>query len=613
MLALGCLVLGERNRARLAVMAGAGILAWLPYLVFIPSRTGSGMPQSVLSVLDAGRMLDLLGRLFVNGTGMNIGPMQAARIIGVLGVSLGIVGAGLAVAQAGQRLPRWAMPSLLLMAFGLGGSWLVTMFRRGIAPWYLSMSSMFWIGLLGLVYALCVQSFLARAAGTPQRMVNTLALIWGGLVAVLLAGRYAVSNVRYEDKSFYLASRSPASAACLRHYRDGPTYCEQLVFQWGTGFPALLARLGEPLERNRLSVFAPRQRWTLQGDYVLPSVRTHEAPGAPDIYWTANPLDESLILRLGQMLRPVPEQPARLAWSHFKRLDLNLHPSNSVSWSMAIPAETQQAWLRSAVRVNSNSTAPAGGGLRFEVRLETAPNRFDDVYTQSVPAGERRWQTFSVDLSSYAGQTITLWLETRDEGAGPGYWGVFRHPYVDVALAANYPVSHAGEVRPANTDLSPYLPAITPDDAIFDTADPSLWQFSPGMRPSPQDGEAVWIIGDDPFMDYDGPVSNCLSEYTHLYLQVAVTADVARRTSTVLYKTSAEPDDWATLEIPLLAGGEMHTYAYDLKLLELDRGVRLTDIRLDPVAAGGGSGESEVRIADFRLVRAGPSGACDAS
>ena len=95
----------------------------------------------------------------------------------------------------------------------------------------------FWCGLLGL-------------AMKVSRSLGMLSVV----TTFLLALR---TQATWEDKSFYLPSRSPLSAACLREARKVPFVCEEAVFQWRPVGRGTVAILAQPLERLSLSVFGP--------------------------------------------------------------------------------------------------------------------------------------------------------------------------------------------------------------------------------------------------------------------------------------------------------------------------------------------------------------------
>jgi hypothetical protein len=424
----------------------------------------------------------------------------------------------------------------------------------------------------------------------------------------------------YEDKSFYLASRSPVSAACLRHYRVAPTYCEQYVFQWQPGrYPGSLATLARPLERNGLSVFAPRQQWTLQGEFVLPTVRVSQAANSPGTFWTPNPAGSSLIGRLAWARERLwawlsnggpPAAYRRLPWWHHKHLDLNMPAHASVAWTVHVPSQVALAEFRSAVAIRSISPdIPTTTGMGLEVSVQREGDAAAKVVaSEFVPAGSRQWTPVRILLTDYAGQTITLGLSALGEAAGAPEWGVFRYPTIYLTLPPGAPAVPEESVRPSNTDLAPYAPQPTEADFRFNLLETDMWMLS-GIAPAPG-VPGSWVVSEAPFLDYNGPLNACAADYSAIYFEVAVPPEILPRQALVYYRLNGDASSWNRLGVPLLADGDLHAYTYELKLLELNPRDRLTDIRLDPPGSVSQPAQSLVRMADFRLIRGDQLGAC---
>lgn len=395
-----------------------------------------------------------------------------------------------------------------------------------------------------------------------------------------------MANISYEDKVFHLFSRTPASAACLRNYRTAPTYCEGYVFQWGVGQPANLPTLARSLEPHHLSVFASHQRWTLQGDFALDTVRITETPGVPDIFWSAD----------------LTTSPVK--WSHYKHLNLFLHTPNSVEWTVSLPANIKSAGFHSAIAVSRS--APKGltpsDGIVFETSITSATESNEPVFSQHVTLNQRTWQPFHISLDRYAGTTITIEITSRS-GDTVGDWAMYRYPYIDLYLHPDSSAKNTA-IKPSNTDLGS-IPKLTSSDFSFDVAELGLWEVA-GMAPvlGEQSMHNMWVVDQNPTMRYALPLSICLSNYTHVYVQMAASPDIKPRALQIYYLLDGQSSfrEARSLTIPLLADGELHEYTYDLKLLELQKRIHLTGIRLDPVYGASSSGDNQVQIKDMRLI-----------
>ncbi len=316
-------------------------------------------------------VLDLLGRPFANGIAhADLNPWsQAAGAIGLL-----FLGAVLIAFRTGLR----ARPAPLLLA---GWTLLVAVqiatFRAVVASWYASPMALFWAALLMLL----------AAAPTPFRA-------GGILVIALLTLRVQLT---WEDKSFYLPSRAPVSASCLREWRTAPPECHARVFQWGEeGRGNELAVLGDTLERHRLSVFGPRRTYLLQGDVAVGRVTVDTPDHRP------------FFSRDGV----APADP-----NDFHRLDLVLAPGASMAWRVDLPPGTRHATFLTVARA-APGDPQLGRGARVSVTAEGSPPVLLDA--RAFLPRDTAWP-LSLDLSSLAGKSLTLHLagEETQSGATP--------------------------------------------------------------------------------------------------------------------------------------------------------------------------------------------------
>jgi hypothetical protein len=275
----------------------------------------------------------------------------------------------------------------VILAWSLLLACQISVLRPDIAAWYIVPMTVFWISLAALLAA---APRLLAAAG--------FATIAAGLL---------YSNRTWEDKSFYLPSRAPASAACLREWRTAPPLCHDLVFQWGKSYPGDFEILAGSLERAGLSVFGPRRTYLLQGDVavgrVVLEISNERTFFSRDDRTPADPND-------------------------FHRLDLVLAPGTTVSWRIDLPPGTRRATFSTVVRAAPGDTQ-LGRGARISVTAEGS----------SVVLEERAFlpretaRPLSVDLSSLAGKRVTLRLaaEETHEGATPL---VFEAPKIELRV-----------------------------------------------------------------------------------------------------------------------------------------------------------------------------------
>jgi hypothetical protein len=581
---LGLILLGFRKVGHYAFWLSAATLSVLPYVffLFLDPQQNTRQHSTLLSTFNYLFVIDTLGRPFVNGIGLNYSRMPISVWIGSLGIALFVVILILLILLDRERRTltlAQSAPALMLIAFSLLTIWQISLFRDQIAPWYTTLSIAFWIGLVGLTYVLWVNHAIRPAQGRQRHWATPLiARLLGAVVVGGLACLYVSSNFSYTDKTLLLRTRAPSSAACLRNYRTAPTYCEETLVIWQLGDPHYIERLAQPLERNHLSVFAPRQQWTLQGDFILDSVKIFETPGIADIRWSAD-------------LTATP-----VAWRDYRHLNLFLHTPNAISWTVSLPPNVEQADFHSAIAISQTAPFdPVADGVRFEVYLKREGGVEESIFSQYLAPEQRQWQPFTIPLSAYAGQMVTLRLTSSAGGNVIQDWAMYRYPYIDLLL------NPAKDVDTA-VSSKPFIPTLTDADARLDTTDSNLWQTS-NMQPTTTAGATdTWTIGQIPNMEYDRPLDLCLADYTHFYARLAAQGGfpIALKIS---YKLKDAPVFVQRVTIPLFSDGEMHEYTYDLKLLELNQQARLTGIRLSPFRPIAFTGESWVKISDFRLIR----------
>ncbi|MGA7992303.1 MAG: hypothetical protein WCC53_12770 [Thermoanaerobaculia bacterium] len=379
----------ERRVAAWAVLSGGAAAGLAQYAWLLP-REISGVATGRTSWVTKGRIfLDVLGRPFANGIA-HADPNAFSQAAG----AAGLVALAAVLFLLRTRLRTHSAP-LILVSWALFVAAQIAFVRAAVAPWYASPMAFFWAGLLMLL-----------AAAPP--LVRA-----GGILGVALL-TLAVEGT-WEDKSFYLPSRAPISASCLREWRTAPPECHARVFQWGEeGHSGELALLGEPLERRGLSVFGPRRTYLLQGDAPLGRVRI-EPGGAPPF------------LSADGRTRGDPND--------FRRLDLVLAPGAAAAWRIDLPPNQRSACFESCVRASTDDPMLARGA-RVAVMGDAGETRV------LVPAGGR--ELLSLDLRAYAGKTVTLRLTAEEvEGGAPL---VFEAPKIELRLAP--PSRDATQSRP---------------------------------------------------------------------------------------------------------------------------------------------------------------------
>jgi hypothetical protein len=360
-----------------------------------------------------GFVLQLLGRPFVDDTGTHFGALPYGGFIGIAGIALAAGGVA-SLATMGREGVRRAFPALMALGFSLAVVVEIAASRRQIAPWYVCMGSLFWAGLLGLWLVL---SQGIDGMAHPWSLAGFLLFVAGvGLLGLR-------ENRSWLDKNFYLPSRSPASAACLRAGSAAPPSCEGFVFQWGRGHPDLLPRMARPLRELRLSVFAPRQTWLLQGDQALGRV-VFETPPGGQVQW-------------------VTQEGAQADFTDPRRLNLRLPAGGRVLWTVPFPKGLRLARFRSEVSLLGAGDEHNAAEVEILDPREGARRIFYFVKS----ASSNGTTAIDASLEAETGRTVTISLraDVSLSSLGPGVVFVFAIPRIDIVIVDDAPAGAQGD------------------------------------------------------------------------------------------------------------------------------------------------------------------------
>ncbi len=608
-------LLGKRCRSRLPYLVWAtGLsLSLAPYFfgLILPKLLGGGAGRegtSVVSLFNWRFIVNTLGWPFANDIAWHAESLPSARAIGWTGLAGALVAGLFLLWRRKSGLPTPCLPAVLLVAHGILSIWQISVFRSLIAPWYTAVAMSFWAGLIGL--SLCLldlcrleKNTTVLASPPTDRATRLFAAFTISFILIV----YGMSNLTWEDKSDLLFSRSPASASALRNYRTAPTYGEQYLFQWGVGNPALLPILAGPLERHHLSVFALKQQWSLQGDFLLDTVSIESNRQGAGVLWTTD-----------------ADSAHRLPWSHYRHLNLFEPENTAVSWRVTIPEDVRSAALRTAVRPGTSE----GCGTETSTQSEAAIYLTQAGYSKQPVFGERlstndtAWRQVEIPLNSFKGKTVTITLSAAGGENLTGQAGsrdntaadrkpsnapvVFAYPVIDIVNQATDKSPSPIEIRPSNSDLSSCLPAATDSDYCFDTARDTDWIYRGVTRlPGNNASAASWILTGNavPTLMYKKDIDLDLTQYSYFLIRLSATPDISPRAVWV-HLTLLQSPKPLTFSIPLLSDGKPHSYSFALRLLELSPGNHLTGFSLNPASPSSFNGKQQIDIYDTRLIGA---------
>jgi len=579
---VGMLILNFRRLLHYAVWLGGAILSAIPYIIFLVFLRIPG-DSSVKSLGNYQILLPLIGLPLANNTfAQNVFPAEA-NLAGAVGIALGLTGFLLLGCRKRWFLLQASAPTIMLMIHGFLNLCIVSVFRGGLLPWYTYMGMSLWVGLVGLIYILWSDNQFKERAKPKSSFQKALSLsvpFWSAGAVLAIVILYLGSNISYRDKSVFLGTRSPASASCIRNYREAPVYCENTLVIWDPGSTNYIKHLASPLERHQLSTFAPRQQWALQGDFILQKVQIHEAPAIPDIQWTPD-----------LTLSPTP-------WSDYRHLNLVLHAPNSIDWTITLPKNVKQATFHSAVALSTATVDKfEADGVTFEITVSSANQADQILFRQHLAPDQHAWQPFSFPLHSFAGQTITLHLASNP-GANPAQdWGLYRYPFIDVVLDTAKPSYPEANAAKAPT----FMPQKTNEDFVFEVANPNIWKQTE-IKPitGTQGISKTWKVLGLPSLTFKQNLDLRLADYSYFFIEMGFPEIVYPRALQIVYTLNNQTQN--TLIIPLYDGNEINGYAYDLKLLELNQNARLRKIEIKPIYRATPGAKNLVQITDFRLI-----------
>jgi hypothetical protein len=541
------------------------VVALFPYIYFIVIHPSEKLqPIHVNAPINLMSLINMLGRPMANGIDTCVGSLPMAEQSCLLGlVALGVV---LFFIVSGLRSSILHPPSLMLVTYGLSSAWWISTLRPAVNPWYSGLTAAYWIGMAGLgINTLSASALLAGSARLELKRsrVQVLAGLAGILVLATIVCLYLRSNISWEDKDYYLDSRSEASESALRNYMNAPTYCEGLLFQWGTGNPDEVRNLAEPMRKHQISVFAPRQRWSLHGDWPLQSVQVLEKEGTQPARWVRGLREDAMCI-----------------WQSPLPLNLCLHSPNTVIWTLKLPENLERAEFVTRLSLGQIPNAPRAA-VKDGVIISVSIMREDGstAFRLAIPAKRwGQWKDVRVPLSEFKGKTVKLALTSQGGQYAGDDLALFDEPHVNVILEeanAKHPApADLQNPRPSNTDLSPAFPQCAKDDFKLASLDSGEWKTAVVAS----DDKCTSLAGFSTELTYVPQLNLPLNDFSHLLIEVQAEGKFLPRL--VRARLGREQPGDIFVDIPLLGDDMVHKYTYDLRLLELDPADKVKQLRL---------------------------------
>ncbi len=396
------------NKLSLLFLGCATALSIFPDLLYLERGVGTSRPLAeVLKPLDLTMFLSSLGRNFAPGTGWYMERIAPAEVFSTLGLIL--ISAICVLAkriskrstennQVNQKiLCQHFYPSVAIASFAVGNLLLTSMVRPIIAPWYGQISIWFWIGLVGMAASIF-------ELVTSDEKIKSGAKILAATTLISIAS-FTLFSPGFEDKEFFLDNRSPAYLSVLRNYRTPPPPGLLPPYKY---IPLKPERLAKILEQYHLSPFDKIDTILFQGDCVVPGLVQFRNDGTK----------ESKLFFLSQDKKQI------LTATYYKRLNLCLDGSMTVTWHVKIPDDAKAAQFTTDLWPLGQTGEKSEEAKANTLTISIGTNQ---PLVYEVQQGQR--SKVKVDLISYRGKVVDIIFAHKQSTPQPTVLGV---PKVEV-------------------------------------------------------------------------------------------------------------------------------------------------------------------------------------
>lgn len=514
----------------------------------------------LVSVLNWVFLINSFGRCFANNIGQTGEPLMLSQLSGWFGLVAIVL---LAVIAPLRRETTKYSATIGVLVFGLASLWMTSLFRVGIAPWYAGFAVYAWIGISSLA-TLCIASNFCDHAPAKKQLFFKLA---GVTVLVACFGLYMVSNVKIHDKDFWAGTRAEMSDSTVRNYLIAPTYSERTLFLGHIGDFPRFVKMAKVLNQRCWSACSHNQKWSLQGDFILPTVTVKIASPSQKVCWVHG-----------------NDVGSKKPFSSPEHLNLCVSSGAILTWHITVPQSIEHAVLRTGAK----SKTPC---------ILTIKKDGNQVYSNTLNEAE----VSTVDLTPWTGTDIDVGFQS----ASPSDPAIFDHPQILVSLSKNY-VPKFGESTPSNTDGSPFFPKSSEADLALPPGDTALWQESELVRVVKNDNN--WKVkGSQPKLTLKSKISVSATEYSHFVFNLKVGESVPTPRAACIGFVVNDSHLVQKL-IPLLPGGTIHAYSYELKLLELEPSDRITGLEVLPVYVRSPNESFGITMGDIRFIKSSALG-----
>jgi len=529
--------------------------------------------------------VNILGRCFANNIGNSGLPMRQSETVGYLGFAFLVI---LSIAFWKNKTKHAdVIVPLSLVIYGALGAFAISVNRTFIASFYSEFAVLFWSGILGAALVLVF----SRPRSNKNSVIALVPLVFATVV-------YMQTNLHYKDKDFYRRVHSPVSESVLRHFSIAPTFAESSIFALDIGDVDQIHLMATPLLRKQWSVFAQRQLWQLQGDYLLPTVAIKECRGKPMTLWIEG--------RDARQIRDFRDP---------EHLNLCLSDGNSVSWSVSVPEHIDNMVLETAVATEVNSVLKkdefdfcsitvyqCDKSGNYISKLLEKPIRISDHFT-----------SIKLSLKEFSGRPISIVLAgTR---LGCGIRTVYKNPQISLlfddeyrSIASRVNTSETYAAVPSNTEKSKFFPKFTASDLVYIPNQKKNWQTKGLLLAEEKEDNTQTFIATGtkmPVIDINvgdwsrlPPVFPRLGDYSNICIELAKPASHSYRI--VCLQLLFSDGGTARVIMPIYKDGGYHSYNYETRLFGVDPNLQISGIQIFPTYL---EKSGTLKIRSLRLVK----------
>ncbi len=365
----------------------ATLCALLPYAILLPIGSHKSMTIfQFLKPIDLHILLSTLGRNFAPGTAWYCGHLMPAEILSMFGLSLFIALWAIivfiyrkeSVFRNKELFATEFSSALATSLFAIINLFLITTVRPVIYPWYGQISVWFWVGLVGMANCLLL------LVPSNEKLKFGTSLLAGTTITTIVI--FTMLSPSFEDKEFYLQSRSAAYLSALRNYQTPPP--PGLLPPCALQAPAGLAKV---LEQYHLPPFGKQDTVLFQGDCVIPGL----------VQFRNDDTRESKLYFIAS------DNKGIFTTTYYKRLNLALDGSMTVTWRVKIPADAKVAEFTTTLWQMA-AAGKAGDETANILSISTASN--EPLVYQVRP---REKTKVAIDLLGHKGKIVDIVFSHR--------------------------------------------------------------------------------------------------------------------------------------------------------------------------------------------------------